>query len=35
MATHSFPDPPTLFQYFGDFQLENVRQRHKVELTYL
>ena len=30
-----FQAPPTLFQYFGDFQLENVRQCHKVELTYL
>ena len=30
-----FQAPPTLLQYFGDFQFENFRQRYKVELTYL
>ena len=30
-----FQSPPTWFQYISDFQLENVKQGHKLKLTYL
>ena len=29
-----FQSPPTWFQNVGDFQLENIKQGHKVKLTY-
>ena len=36
MATYSFPVPLTWFQYFsGSWSLEDIKQGHELNLTYL